>query len=78
MRSLTMEVRPDLTYSLARAQSRTWWFSAQQNTHALGRGPKQKKEAAVPVLAAGAGGVGAGAVVGALHGCDMGGCGAVG
>jgi len=73
-----MEARPDLTYSLARAQSRTQWFSVWQNAYASGRSPKQKKEVAVQVLVAGAGGVGAGAVVGALHGCDMGGCGAVG
>jgi len=78
MQSLTMEVHPNLTYSPTMVQSWTQWFSAQQNVHALGHGPKQKKEAAVPVLVAGMDGVGAGAVVGVLHGCDMGGCGAVG
>jgi len=75
---LTMEARPDLMYSPAMAQSQTWWFLVQQNMHASGRGPKWKKEVAVPVLAAGADGVGAGAVVGVLHGCDVGGCGAAG
>jgi len=73
-----MEARPDLTYSPAMAQSQTWWFSAWQNVHASGHSPKRKKEAAVPVLVAGMDGVGAGAVVGALHGCDVGGCGAAG
>jgi len=73
-----MEARPDLTYSPAMAQSQTQWFSAQQNAHASGCVPKQKKEVAVPVLAAGTDGVGTGAVVGVLHGCDVGGCGAAG
>jgi len=67
MTEACLEVR----YSFAIGHEWTRWPCAQQKVQKSGRG--WKKEVGAPVLAGGVIGTGAGAVVGALQGCGVGG-----